>query len=657
VITIHTNGALGIDLSPSEISANDLGDGDSGANTLQNFPVLTSAITTGNDTTITGTLNSTASEVFRIEFFSNPTGDASGSGEGQTYLGTANVATDGSGNATINTTLVGVSVASGDQVSATATFLTGGVTPASTSEFSVNVSAVTSLIVDTTSDVADGDTSSIAALNLDRGTDGVISLREAITAANNTPNGGPAEIHFNIAGGGPHTILVTSALPNITEAVVIDGATEPDFAGTPIVELDGTSAGASDGLRLLSGNSTVRGLVINRFSGFGLSVLSNSNVIVGNYIGTNVSGTSDLGNTSSGIQLSGSSNTIGGTTAVDRNVISGNDVHGIIAATASPSNNIIQGNYIGVDAAGSAALLNGQEAIRIQDGTNNTVGGVTAAAGNVIVGGAFRGIDVRSGTSSNVIQSNLIGTNASGTVDLTAGTGIRVLDSPNNIIGGAGVGNLIAGHSGANGGIFLTGAATTGTIVQGNKIGTDLAGTSALPNFNGILIDGASISTIGGTAVGEGNLIAFNGNVGVNIRNGTGNVVLGNSIHSNTGLGIDLDDDGVDSNDDGDGDVGANNVQNYPVLSSAVSSGGNTTIAGALNSTASTTFDIHFYSSPAADGTGFGEAAVYLGTASVTTNGSGDVAFNEVLVGAVTPGHFVTATATDASGNTRPSFR
>ncbi|MCA9125378.1 MAG: hypothetical protein KDB11_34655, partial [Planctomycetales bacterium] len=186
------------------------------------------------------------------------------------------------------------------------------------------------VVVNTTADENDGDTSSIAALIATPGGTG-ISLREAILATNNTANvgGNPDQIRFNIAGAGPHTINVLSALPNLAEAVVIDGWSEPDYAGTPIIELNGAGAGGVSGLVLSANGSTVRGLVINRFSSVGilLNIVTNS-TIVGNYIGTDVGGTVDLGNTGTGITVNGGSlNIIGGTTAAERNVISGNNSH------------------------------------------------------------------------------------------------------------------------------------------------------------------------------------------------------------------------------------------------------------------------------------------------------------------------------------------
>src|SRR5436305_10496623 len=149
------------------------------------------------------------------------------------------------------------------------------------------------------------------------------SLREAIITANNTV--GTDTINFSI-GAGAQTILPPSPLPAITDPVIIDGTTQPGFAGKPIIELKGTSAGANaSGLQIDAGSSTVRGLVINRFStGIYLTTKGN-NLIAGNFVGTDITGTAAQGNSSFGINAQGGNgNTFGGTVSADRNVISGN---------------------------------------------------------------------------------------------------------------------------------------------------------------------------------------------------------------------------------------------------------------------------------------------------------------------------------------------
>lgn len=169
---------------------------------------------------------------------------------------------------------------------------------------------------------------------------------------------------------------------------------------------------------------------------------------------------------------------------------------------------------------------------------------------------------------------------------------------------------------------------------------------------DGVFIDEAPNNRIGGANLGEGNLISGNGDDGVDIsfRNATGNVVQGNAIFSNTRLGIDLEDDGVTPNDAGDGDMGANSLQNFPVLTSVT--GGGTTIEGALNSTPSSTFRLEFFSNSACDPSKHGEGETFLESVNVNTNSSGDVNFTVALPSTVPVDHFVTATATDPDNNT-----
>jgi hypothetical protein len=163
-----------------------------------------------------------------------------------------------------------------------------------------------------------------------------------------------------------------------------------------------------------------------------------------------------------------------------------------------------------------------------------------------------------------------------------------------------------------------------------------------------------SDKTVGGAGPGEGNTIAFNTGAGVVVdpdEGGTGIQIRGNSIYSNGGLGIDLAGDGVTPNDPGDADAGPNGLQNFPSLSVALA-GASTRVTGSVNSSADTTFTVDFYASPAADPSGFGEGARYLGSAVVTTNAGGNAGFAVTLAAATTPGEVVTATATDPAGDT-----
>ena len=408
---------------------------------------------------------------------------------------------------------------------------------------------VGNLTVDTTSDVSDGDTSSIGALLGSKGADGFISLREAITAANNTA--GTDTIEFNIAGAGPHTIAPTSALPTITDSVIIDGTTEPDFAGTPIIELDGSGAGAGvDGLALSgagSDGSTVRGLVINQFTENGIEINnSDNNTVAGNYIGTNVAGTADLGNTTNGIQIlnGASTNTIGGTTAAARNVISGNNGNGIEIINSGTTGNIVQGNYIGTDAAGTGAIGNSNEGINIwNQSTNNTIGGLVAGARNVISGNDV-GIAIEdAGTTGNQVQGNYIGMNFLGLATLAnTGDGVQIAFSASgNTIGGntAAHRNIISGNTGD--GIEITG---DNNMVEGNYIGTDVNGLIDRANGgDGIIISGNS-NAIGGAAAAQRNIISGNNGDGIEIT-GDSNRIGANYI------GLDVNGTSILANDHG----------------------------------------------------------------------------------------------------------
>jgi len=180
-----------------------------------------------------------------------------------------------------------------------------------------------------------------------------------------------------------------------------------------------------------------------------------------------------------------------------------------------------------------------------------------------------------------------------------------------------------------------------GNLVQGNFMGTDVTGTAALGNGTAVAMSGAGVSnnTVGG------NTIAFNGG-GIGVSGGIGNAILSNSIHSNAGLGIDLAPGGVTANDPGDGDAGANNIQNFPELAAAGTSG----IEGMLNSTPNTTFRLEFFASSACDPTGFGEGETFLGFSDVATDGFGDANFTTFLSAPL--GDLVTATATDPDNNT-----
>ena len=430
------------------------------------------------------------------------------------------------------------------------------------------------------------------------------SLRAAIEELNALgPDTTPHRIEFDISGTGPFTIMPNSPLPTITVPIVIDGETQPgascptssDPANLMIV-LDGSNAGASstNGLRFDtgSGGSTIRGLAIGNFGSSGIRLLSDGNVVRCNHLGVGADGLSYMSN-SNGVYIGSADNTIGGQSGpAQRNVISGNNNPGIYM-DPDGINNRVRGNFIGTTADGLTALGNGG-GIYI-GGDNNTIGGSDPDAINII--------------SGNGVSPNFFG--------------IRVNAGQDNII-------------------------------QGNYVGVAKDGSTPLPNIgHGIeLFRSAVGNVVGGTAVTEANIIAFNGFNGVSVEESQGlipaqNAIRGNIIYGNGELGIDLGNDGVDTNDPGDGDGDENDHQNYPVLST---SPGSPIVTVVLDSKPNTTYHIDTYLNDACDPSGFGEAQQYFLTFPQQTDSQGHLQFQFSLVGDI--GRYFTATATDPDGNT-----
>jgi CSLREA domain-containing protein len=518
--------------------------------------------------------------------------------------------------------------------------------------------------------------------------DGLCTLREAIVSANTnaTSGGAPGEcvagqalptvdtIAFAIAGSGVHTIAAASQMPPITEAVKIDGYTQPGASvntlavgdnAVLLIQIDASALPSfTDLFQILIGGSgsTLRGLVISHPPGTAFSIggffASDNNTIAGNFIGSDPTGTVHQAAGENVIHVSGVANTIGGTNPADRNVIgaAGAGSTGTIEIFGG-TGNTVQGNYIGIDAHGTAPLQPASSAangIRLGSATTNvTIGGVVPGAGNAILASNV-GVRVQFAVNGVVIRGNTLGTDASGSIGLGGSVGIDTGNGPQNItIGGAtaGAGNLI---SGVSTGIAL-GDGAANVIIQGNQIGTDRTGTRAILNSgNGISVNvpGAG-SIIGGINPGEGNTIAFNCGHGVSLSNSaTQWAMLGNSVHSNGGLGISLGGSTPTANDPGDGDTGPNNLQNYPVITSAPISAGMATISGTLNSAPNTTFRIEFFAGSGCDPSGFGEGRRFIGTTNATTNNNGDVTFGPLSFAVPAGQSEITATATDAVGNT-----
>ncbi|HMW22773.1 MAG TPA: DUF4347 domain-containing protein, partial [Burkholderiaceae bacterium] len=678
----YANGESGIDLVDNGNSPNDLGvfDADIGPNGLQNFPVLSSANSSSSGSTIVGSLDSTPSATFRIDFYATRPNAADATyGEGARWLGYITTTTNASGNANFTANLTAASFSNpwfnyGDKISATATRVISSGVYGGTSEQSANLVGTASgvVVVDTAAETSDGTTTSITNLGNSRGADGRISLREAIAAANATANGASADLIVfdippNVESGSyitaamTPTITLTSALPTVTQALTIDAGTQPGSSGLPAVQLRGNGS-VADGIRLAAGStgSTVRGLIIGNFTNAGIYVTGGgSDTLAGNWIGLGTDGVTADGNGFGILVASGSGTTIGGSTAADRNVISGNSGIGIRITGAGATGNTVAGNYVGLNAAGTAAVANGEIGINIEAGaSNNTIGGATAASRNVVSGNVQYGVCISdAATSHNSVQNNYLGTNASGDAAVSNGGFGLVIDfgaANTSVLDNVISGNTNASWSASRGGIYLSG---NGTTIQGNIIGLDATGTTVLGNGGGgstagIFEAGSSTDAlIGGTSAGQGNTIAGNTGAGVVVHS-TGNIrVLGNSIYGNSGLGIDLDNDGVTANDAGDGDSGANALQNFPVLTSAATDGATQLqLAGSIDSTASTEFRVEFFANSSADGSGHGEGQRYLGYANVTTDASGHATIAATLSATVASGEVISATATRSSG-------
>ncbi len=765
---IYNNSGLGIDLNDDGVTANDLGDADLGANDNANYPTVTSAEVNGTSITISGTLNTNSNRSATLHFYANAIADPSGHGEGEIYIGSYDVVTDGSGNASFETTFNGISFSAGYYITATST------TSAGTSEYSSQyLSTLRRTIVNTNSDIIDGDTTSLDTLRATPGADGLISLAEAITAANNTTNNGAADvIHFDLSGS--NIITLTQNLPVITEAIYIDGSSDPNFISSPIVTIDGNEN--FRGLVLNTNDSTIKALSIVGALDDGLIIVGDDNTIIGNYIGIESDGISVNANSRDGISISGSNNVIGGTELTDRNVIAGNgnagiyisgstsnnnavhnnylglDANGAILATpgdigvllasgannnliggdtdnkrniisghsefgihitgidtdenniqgnfigtsvdgeSSVGNNVgiqidlgasdtniggansgegnlvsgnsfigilitgsttlgteIKGNIIGLDKDGEAALGNSDDGIAIRDGSsNNFIGGLTANERNVISGNGDVGIIFRdSGTSNNTVVGNYIGSDATGEIEFGNRMGIRITNANDNIIGSVGAGNLIVGNQ--TNGIDIKGANATNNIIVANIIGTNATKNKDLGNTgSGIHIgDSASDTVIGGNAINQANVILHN-NYGILIQEtSTENSILINEIHQNATLGIELNEDGIDTNDPLDADSGANHRTNFPVITTAMVNGTDLVLRGTLLTQADADSTIRFFVNQNSELDGHGEGEQFIGSTLVTANAQGEVSFNITLTGASIPaGRYITATST-----------
>ena len=470
------------------------------------------------------------------------------------------------------------------------------------------------------------------------------SLRQAILDANAAGGG---TIAFSI-GSGPQSIRPLTILPSINNFVTVDGTTQPGYGSAPIIELDGSLTGSlpHPGLLLAGNNNVVRGLVVNRWPEGGIQINGNSNQVYANYLGTDLSGNSGVSPNQYGVMLlwGASGNTIGG--ANGRNVISGNKAGIELPPSGTQvftGGNVIQNNWIGLSASGGAAVPN-RDGIELQRATNTLIGG--PGLGNVISGNSEFGISLLACTSVTV-QGNLLGTNAFG----SPGLGNQVAA----LLIGFGSGHTIGGIAPGAGNTFRTNKVAIGiqdsphNVIQGNTFidnGDSISVSNAFQN--------ADDTQIGGTADGAGNTIrGTSARIGAITIFGAKNCpILRNSIAGSGKLAIDLDNDGITMNDAGDGDTGANNHQNFPVITGILAAPGSTTLIGTLNSTPGQPFRLEFFQNTTCHPFGYGEGETYIGFTNVSTDGGGNASFNVTFPTALGAAAGVTATATDAGGNT-----
>ena len=394
--------------------------------------------------------------------------------------------------------------------------------------------------------------------------DGAGSLRAAIQAAN--ANSGADDIAFNIPGSGVRTINLLSALPPITGGGIIDGYTQPGSAPNSLVvggnavlliQIRGNQSSSTNGLVVSAGGVIIRGLVIGGFTGAGVSLENNAGITVveGCFIGTDATGMmADTTNVNGGgVRVAGSAflTTIGGSDPSKRNVIVGSTSPAVFIEATSHS--LIRGNYIGVNAAGTAAL--GKGGIRLAS-SDNVVGGTSIALRNVISCLGWPGVHIF-GTSAfsnqNIVAGNYIGVTADGMSALEQDqVGVFILDGSRNRIGGneaddgipdgvVAARNVIVAK-GAGVQIASVSTASADNAIRGNLIGTAADGATPLPSAAAntgpaIQLSNAIRTFVGGTLAGSQNILAnyFRGieisasQAGV----GGGNTIQGNFIGTN----------------------------------------------------------------------------------------------------------------------------
>jgi uncharacterized repeat protein (TIGR01451 family) len=519
--------------------------------------------------------------------------------------------------------------------------------------------------------------------------DGIVTLREAITAANTNAASGDAAagdigldtIDFDIPGTGVQTIASATDLPAITEPIAIDGYSQPgthantsgpglgDDAVLRIQIVPTQLRAGSRGLLVSGGRSSVRGLVINEFT-YGIDLRSSGgNTIAGDYIGTTPDGLSRVANgMEDGILLQSSNNTIGGTAPADRGVLNapGSAIHVPNNPVAEASNNVIKGNFIGTDAPGTNGV-GAYEGIEIESGSGDQIGGGEPGAGNLIssvskaifvdLGGPDPGY-ARNGNGGHVIQGNLIGTDVTGTfllpsnafssgpsvgneqqgIFISGVVGPQPVDPQPIVIGGnsPGEGNVIAGSQSTPGILFhYPDGFGAPSSIEGNFIGTDRTGVKNLGNWAGGIVLGTTNVTV------THNTIAYNGTAAVNVPAGeTAILVVDNSIYDNAGGAP-----GIVRQ------IGASPP--IPILASITVAGPTATVPGTAQGAAGSTVRVDLYANAPPPQGIFVQGQTLVQTIQVPIGPDGNGSFTATFP-TVASQPLITATATSPSNTTSP---
>jgi hypothetical protein len=505
------------------------------------------------------------------------------------------------------------------------------------------------------------------------GPDGVVSFREACTAANNTA--GPQTIAFAIPNAPPMEwnsgvaiLFMDFDIFQLTDdATTVDFTTQTAFTGN--TNPNGNEVGirtapltGAPAIHVSGNNCTIKGLDRVDFTGYAVQLVGDFNRVIGCTIS---------GPLHAAVYITGgfggppaSHNVVGGTSPGEGNSLSaGNDG---VRIDAPADDNLVIGNVL--TGAFHGASVRGNPFAPLPVG--NRIGGPTPAERNLIAGagnygeegfpdGAQVHVEQASGT---IVEGNYIGTTADGTAPFPnqrAPVGVEVVDSTGTIVRG----NLISGIRvvGINhyaGQLFGDGVRvttingpTSNTTIEHNRIGTDPTGQAPVPNLYGVRVVPLISSQPTTQTLLSANSVAFNERAGVVVAQSVSGVRISQtSTASNGELGIDLlapgGGAGVTPNDPLDPDNGANGLQNFPVITSATLEGAVVHVTGTLNSTPQQSFTIELFASPQCDPSGFGEGQMFLGATGVVTNGAGQASFDVELPAAVPTGWFVTATAT-----------